>query len=375
MKILVAGGGTGGHVYPAIAIMEELSRQKDETQIAYIGTKRGIEARILPSYPKIHFYKIHIRGFARRRLFQNLGAILLLTFAVAETLRIILRFRPQLIIGMGGYASFPAVFLGSLLKKPLGISTVIHEQNIEAGLANRFLYPFVDEVLVSYQHSKRYFPRAKRIVITGNPIRKEFLLTKRETSIYHRFGLDPEKKTVLVFGGSHGAAILTQAVMRAREKLSKSEQIQILLITGNKAKERSINKEFSSPGVNNLVVFRYIDRMSDAFAIADLIVSRAGATTLAEITSCGKPALLVPWGKAANEHQWKNARYLESRNACAVVAEKDMTSLAFLTYIKETVMNKEKLIQMAQNSWQLGRRQASTTILGEIRTLLEGAQT
>ncbi len=375
MKILIAGGGTGGHVYPAIAIMEELSRQEDKTEIAYIGTKRGIEARILPSYPKIHFYPIHIRGLARGRLFQNLGALLLLTLALADALRIVLRFRPQLIIGMGGYASFPAVFLGSLLKKPLGVSTVIHEQNVEAGLANRFLYPFVDEVLVSYQCSKRYFPRAKKIVTTGNPIRKEFLLTKRETSIYHRFGLDPEKKTVLVFGGSHGAAILTQAVMRAREGLSKSEQIQILLITGNKATERSIEEEFGNARVNNLVVFRYIDRMSDAFAIADLIVSRAGATTLAEITSCGKPALLIPWGEAANGHQWKNAHYLESRNACAIVAEKDMTNLPFLTHIKETVMNKEKLIQMAQNSWQLGQRQASTAILGEIRTLLEGAQT
>jgi UDP-N-acetylglucosamine--N-acetylmuramyl-(pentapeptide) pyrophosphoryl-undecaprenol N-acetylglucosamine transferase len=375
MRVLIAGGGTGGHFYPALAVMEELSQREPGARLAYIGTRRGIEGRILPSYPWIRFFPIHARGLERGNLWQNLYAILLLFLAFLETFSAIVRFRPQIIIGMGGYASFPAVLLGSLLGRVISIRTVIHEQNAIAGLTNRILAPFVDKVLVSYPQSKASFSRARRVVVTGNPIRKEFLLAKRTADTYKRFDLDPDKQTVLVFGGSHGSAALTIAIVQAKGSISKSERLQVLLVTGKSGEKRVIREEFNRAGVHNIVVRQYIEKMGEAFAVADLVVSRAGATTLAEITSCGKPALLVPWGGAAGGHQWENARTLREENACALVNEADILEHGLVKLICQMVGDREALTQMAHNSMRMGKRQATTLILGEIMTLAEGAQT
>lgn len=375
MRVLIAGGGTGGHFYPALAVMEEFSQREPGARLAYIGTRHGIEGRILPSYPWIRFFPIHARGLERGNPWQNLYAIALLSLAFLETFIAIVRFRPQIIIGMGGYASFPVVLLGSLLGRVIPIRTVIHEQNAIAGLTNRILAPFVDKVLVSYSQSKASFPRALRIAVTGNPIRKEFLLAKRTAEAYQRFDLDPDKQTVLVFGGSHGSAVLTTAIIRAKESIAKSERLQVLLVTGKSGEERAIREEFNRAGVHNIVVRQYIERMGEAFAVADLVVSRAGATTLAEITSCGKPALLVPWGGAAGGHQWENARVLREEKACALVNEADILDHGLVELICQMVGDREALTRMAHNSMRMGKRQATTLILGEIMTLVEGART
>jgi len=375
IRVLIAGGGTGGHFYPALAVMEELSQREPGARLAYIGTRRGIEGRILPSYPWISFFPIHARGLERGNLWQNLYAIALLFLAFLETFIAIVRFRPQIIIGMGGYASFPAVLLGSLLGRVIPVRTVIHEQNAIAGLTNRLLAPFVDKVLVSYPQSKVSFPRARRIAVTGNPIRKEFLLAKRTAEAYRRFDLDPNKQTVLVFGGSHGSATLTTAIIQAKGSIAKSERMQILLVTGKSGEERVIREEFNRAGVHNIVVRQYIKRMGEAFAVADLVVSRAGATTLAEITSCGKPALLVPWGGAAGGHQWENARVLRQEKACTLMNEADILEHGLVELICRMVGDREALTRMAHNSMRMGKRQATTLILGEIMTLAEGART
>ena len=375
MRVLIAGGGTGGHFYPALAVMEEFSQREPGARLAYIGTHHGIEGRILPSYPWIRFFPIHARGLERGNLWQNLYAIALLSLAFLETFIAIVRFRPQIIIGMGGYASFPVVLLGSLLGRVIPIRTVIHEQNAIAGLTNRILAPFVDKVLVSYSQSKASFPRARRIAVTGNPIRKEFLLAKRTAEAYQQFDLDPDKQTVLVFGGSHGSAALTTAIIRAKGSIAKSESMQVLLVTGKSGEERAIREEFNRAGVHNIVVRQYIERMGEAFAVADLVVSRAGATTLAEITSCGKPALLVPWGGAAGGHQWENARVLREEKACALVNEADILEHGLAELICQMVGDREALTRMAHNSMRMGKRQATTLILGEIMTLVEGART
>lgn len=375
MRVLIAGGGTGGHFYPALAVMEEFSQREPGARLAYIGTRHGIEGRILPSYPWIRFFPIHARGLERGNFWQNLYAIALLSLAFVETFIAIVRFRPQIIIGMGGYASFPVVLLGSLLGRVIPVRTVIHEQNAIAGLTNRILAPFVDKVLVSYSQSKASFSCARRIAVTGNPIRKEFLLAKRTTEAYQRFDLDPDKQTVLIFGGSHGSAALTTAIIRAKGSIAKSERLQVLLVTGKSGEERAIREEFNRAGVHNIVVRQYIERMGEAFAVADLVVSRAGATTLAEITSCGKPALLVPWGGAAGGHQWENARVLREEKACALVNEADILEHGLAELICQMVGDREALTRMAHNSMRMGKRQATTLILGEIMTLVEGART
>jgi len=374
MRVLIAGGGTGGHVYPALAIMDGLLRSEPNVKLAYVGTRRGLEARILPTYSAIRFFRIHVRGLERHRPLQNLCSLLLLALGLAETLLLLLHFRPHIIIGMGGYASFPALLLGSLVGKVLPVRTLIHEQNVAAGLTNRLLAPFVDKVLISYPQSKRYFRRARQVVVTGNPIRRKFHLAKRSVALYRKFGLVPQRTTVLVFAGSHGSGMFTNAVLRVKGTIGENEAIQVLLITGETGEEHAVRIELLQAGVTNVVVRSYVDRMDEAFALADLIVSRAGASSLAEITSCGKPALLIPWEDAADGHQRENARVLEEQEACVLIEEKDFVKLSLATLIREIVEDEQRLLQIGKNSMRLGRRQATKSILGEITALAREGQ-
>jgi len=375
MRVLIAGGGTGGHFYPALAVMEEFAKHKRGVKLAYVGTRHGIEARILPSYPWISFFPIHVRGLERGNIPQNVRALSLLAISFMEALIVLLRFRPQVVIGMGGYASFPAVLLASVLGRILPIRTVIHEQNAVAGLTNRILARFVDKVLISYPQTRQQLASTRNIVTTGNPIRSEFLLAKRTRSAYERFGLSPDKRTVLVFGGSNGSLALTNAIRKAREQIARNKDMQVLLVTGESVDTSVIESEFSAAGVTNIVLKRYIKRMGEAFAIADLIVSRAGATTLAEITSCGKPAVLIPWGGAADGHQWENARVLNDEQACTIVGENDMLDKRLARLIELMVKDEQGLNLMAQNSMRMGCRHAAASMLGEIMVLVEGART
>ncbi len=375
MRVLIAGGGTGGHFYPALAVMEEFAKRKNGVELAYVGTKRGIEARILPSYPWISFFPIHVRGLQRGNAVQNMYALSLLVVSFMEMLIVLLRFRPQVVIGMGGYASFPAVFLSSLLGKTFPMRTVIHEQNAVAGLTNRILARFVDKVLISYPQTRDQLASARNIVTTGNPIRSEFLLAKRTRAAYKRFGLSPEKRTVLVFGGSHGSLAITNAIRKARSEIARNKDMQVLLVTGESIDTSIIQLELASAGITNIVVRRYIERMGEAFAIADLIVSRAGATTLAEITSCGKPAVLIPWGGASDGHQWENARVLNDERACTIVGENDILGRRLARLIEQMVKDEQGLSLMAQNSMRMGSRHAAASMLGEIMVLVEGAHT
>ena len=369
MRVLIAGGGTGGHVYPALAITDALLRSEPTVTLAYVGTRRGLEARILPTNSAIRFFRIHARGLNRQRPLKTLWALLLLALGLTETLVVLLRFRPHVIIGMGGYASFPALLLGSLAGKVLPVRTLIHEQNVAAGLTNRLLGPFVDKVLISYPQSQRFFRRAKRVIVTGNPIRKEFHLARRSEALYRKFGLASRRRTVLVFGGSNGSRVFTDAVLRAKETIAENEALQVLLVTGKSGDERAVREELLRAGATNVVVCSYVDRMDEAFALADLIVCRAGASSLAEITSCGKPALLIPWDGAADGHQRENARVLEEQEACVLIEEKDFTKLSLAALIREIVEDKERLLRIGNNSMQLGRRQATMSFLGEITTL------
>ena len=373
MRVLVAGGGTGGHFYPALAVMEELIRRHPEVNVAYVGTRRGIEARILPSYPWIKFYPIHVRGLGRGSYIQNARSLLLLVVAFIETTWVFIRFRPHLVVGMGGYASFPPTFLGAVLGKFFRIRTVIHEQNLTAGLTNRVLARFVDKVLLSYPQTKQELPRVRQVVVTGNPIREEFLRAQRTPETYQRFGLDPERKTVLVFGGSRGSSALINALLTAGNRLANDDQLQVLLVTGDAEDENAIRTAFAAAGVTNVHVHRYIDRMGEAFAIADLIVSRAGATTLAEITSCGKPALLVPWRGAADDHQRKNAYYLKQVHGCAVAEEQEVAENGLVKLIEEMIGDEQQLSQLARNAARIGRRHAVNLILGELESLAREA--
>jgi len=374
MRVLIAGGGTGGHFYPAFAVMEEL-RGHAGTELAYVGTRRGIEVRLLPSYEWVRFFPTCVCGLERGRPWQNVRALFVLLWALVEAATILLRFRPHVVIGMGGYASFPAVWLSSLLGRVAGIRTVIHEQNAVVGLANRILSRSADAVLLSYPGSRGCIPHAKRVVVTGNPIRRQFLGARRSTDLYRRFGLDPTRRTALVFGGSQGSRALTDAVLCAKREIGKMRGLQVLLVIGRAGDEEDVRAELAAAGVWNIGTTSYIERMGDAFALADLVVCRAGATTLAEVTSCGKAALVIPWEQAADGHQRRNAAYLQQQEACVIADEAVIAERGLGDLIGTMLTDTERLNRMARNSAHLGKRYAASRILGEIHALTGEART
>ena len=370
MRVLVAGGGTGGHFYPALTIVEGIRHRYPKAAIGYVGTRNGIEAEVLPETPWVRFFPVRVRGLHPRGGWRNVAVMLQLVIGFVQTFGVLVRFRPNVVIGVGGHSSFPPVLLASLLGRVLPIRTMIHEQNVIGGLANRWLSRFVDLVLVSFEESKRSFPDAKRVVVSGNPIREEFLHVKRSDALYRSFGLDPRCRTILVFGGSRGAGEITEQILYGRHAIAGIEGLQILLATGDPKTAETIRDAMAAAAVTNVVVTPYIEEMAAAFAIADLVVCRSGATSLAEITGCGKPSLLVPWRGAADDHQWKNARLLEAENACALADEEVIVRHELVDRILDLIQDELALARLATNAARLGKRQAGSLIQGEIRTLM-----
>jgi len=373
MRILFAGGGTGGHVYPAIAMIDEIRRRDPAIEIGYVGTRRGLEARILPGRSDVRFFPIHVCGLRRRRPLAALRTLVQLGLALIETIVVLVRFRPQIVVGVGGHSSFPPLLLASGLGRILPIRTMIHEQNVIGGLANRLLSPFVDVVMVSFAESRASFPSARRFVVTGNPIREEMLHVKRTDEAYHFFGLDPKRRTILVFGGSRGSDEITEQIRLGKGGIAADHEIQILLITGDETRTHVLQGEMHAANVHNVVVETYVERMGHAFAVADLVVCRAGATSLAEITACGKASLLVPWRDAADDHQWRNALAFQAEGACTVVDEDVIAQHGLVGFMQELADDEAALARLAKNARQSGRRNARMAILGEIQTLMRGA--
>ena len=374
MRVLFAGGGTGGHVYPALAMIDELRRWDPDVEVGYVGTRRGLEAQILPRRQDVRFFPIHVRGRSRGRFMSAVRTLLCLALAMIETIGVLIRFRPQAVVGVGGHSSFPPLFLAALLGQVLPIRTMIHEQNVIGGLANRVLSRFVDLVMTSFDETEASFPNARRLVVTGNPVREELLHVKRTDAAYALFGLAPARRTILIYGGSKGSAEITEQIGIGKHSIAASRGLQILLITGDARRTAVLRKEMCAAGAVNVVIETYVDRMGDAFAVADLVVCRAGATSLAEITACGKASLLVPWRDAADDHQWANALVFRDEGACTVAGEDVIVRHGLVRLIQELAYDAEALARMADSARRHGRRDARAAILGEMQTLMRGAR-
>jgi UDP-N-acetylglucosamine--N-acetylmuramyl-(pentapeptide) pyrophosphoryl-undecaprenol N-acetylglucosamine transferase len=374
MRVLFAGGGTGGHVYPALAMIDETLRRYPKAVIGYVGTRRGLEGRLLPGRADVRFYSIHVRGLERKGPLSTLGTLFWLVVSCVESLAILIRFRPELVLGVGGHSSFPPVFAAALLGRFVPVRTAIHEQNVVGGLANRILSRFVDLVMLSFEESRRSFPRARRLKVTGNPIREELLHVKRTEDAYRQFGLDPGRRTILVFGGSNGSEEITEQIRAGRQGIAASPDLQVLLITGDARRTAQLRREMREVGASNVVVETYVEQMGAAFAAADLVVCRAGATSLAEITACGKASLLVPWRGAADDHQWRNAMAFRDEGACSIAEERAIVEQGLVRLIQELADDEVRLARLSRNARRAGRPEAKAAVLGEIRSLLRGAR-
>jgi UDP-N-acetylglucosamine--N-acetylmuramyl-(pentapeptide) pyrophosphoryl-undecaprenol N-acetylglucosamine transferase len=363
LRVIIAGGGTGGHVYPALAVAEELRRADPLADILFLGTARGLEARVIPARGYA-FTLVQARGFPRAVSFSALASLLDIARGFVQTLGIVRRSRPDVVLGTGGYVSAPLVLASALLARPI----VVQEQNAIPGVANRLLGRLAREVHVAFPGAARYFDAA-RVQLSGNPLRHDVTRGDRRRAAA-RFGFDADRTTVLVFGGSLGARSINGAVASAARLLATPPRAdaQFLVQTGE-AMEEEVARACRDAGLHAYVA-AYLEDMGDAYAIADLAVCRAGAMTLAELAACGLPAILVPYPYAAHGHQSANAAWFAEQGAAEVIADGELTGERFDAAVRALLAQPEKRRAMAERVRTLARPDAASEI---VRSLYRAA--
>lgn len=356
MKLLLAGGGTGGHLFPAVALGQLLVGQEPDAKILFVGTKRGIEYRLLPQL-KLPLETVDMVGVVGRGWRGKLEMVPKLIRSLFQSWRILRSFKPDLVVGFGGYASVPVLLAAKTLRVPY----LIHEQNAVPGLSNKLLARGAALICVSYAESQRYF-QLNKTRLTGNPLRQ---------------GLDqvaeylPVPGQVLVFGGSRGARAINEAVVNCLpELLSWPDPPQILHQTGDED-FAAVSRAYAAAGYERATVVPFIDDMAGAYAQSCLVVCRAGATTLAELTVCGRPAVLIPFPHAAGDHQSANARAVENAGAAVVLPQSDLTPLRLATELRILLEDRTQLQLMAERGRSIALPDASRKILEECRRLVK----
>jgi UDP-N-acetylglucosamine--N-acetylmuramyl-(pentapeptide) pyrophosphoryl-undecaprenol N-acetylglucosamine transferase len=350
VKVIIAGGGTGGHLFPGIAIAEEFLQRNRDVRILFVGTDKGIEKKVLGEMGFL-LQTIDIEGIKGKKWSNALDALLRVPRSMIQSYRIIRSFSPALVVGVGGYASGPVVLTARLL----GIPTAIAEQNALPGLTNRILGKMVDRIFVSFAQTKQYF-QAHKVMMSGNPIRQRFFTeAKRPERRNHPF-------TLLVFGGSQGARAINRAVLEALDDMEPlRDHLQIIHQTGSKDRD-AVAKAYEAKGVT-AEVLPFIMDMAAAYQRADLLVCRAGATSIAEITAAGKAAILIPFPFAVEDHQTKNAEVLVQAGAAEMIPEKDLTGERLAAAVKGYYDNPPSIREMERRSAGMGNVRAAADIV------------
>lgn len=364
MKVIVSGGGTGGHIYPALSIIHEIKKQEPNAEFLYIGTRKGLEFEIVQK-EGIPFKAIDITGFKRSLSVDNIKTIIRFLRANQKAKRMIKSFQPDVVIGTGGYVCGPVVYAAAKLHIP----TFIHEQNSVPGLTNKFLSRYVDKIFVQFQESVNMFPKEKTIVV-GNP-RASVVVGADGDKGRQSLMIPKEKKIALIVGGSRGARPINEAVLSMLSEL-KNREYHVVYVTGtvhyDKVKEEIDRME----DVDNVTVVPFIHNMQEVLNSIHLIVSRAGATTLAEISVLGIPSILIPSPYVTNNHQEKNARALEQHQAAVVLLEQELTGERLLDEMDCIMLNKDVWETMHKASEKLGKKEAGFTIYKVMKEYVKG---
>lgn len=348
-RFLFAGGGTGGHLYPAIAVADEIKKLKPESQIIFVGTKSKIEGRVVPKLG-YEFKSIWIKGFARKFNLENLLFPIKLFVSLVQSLIISFRFRPKVAIGSGGYVAGPAIWGASVL----GAKVILMESNSYPGVTTRLLERYADEVHITFNDSKKYLRQFEKIKVTGNPVRPELgSSTKEEAKKF--FGLNETKTTVLVLGGSLGAASINEAVAGCVEELEK-KSLQIIWQTG-----KNYYPKYKSINFDSVKILDFIEDMNKAYSACDVLVARAGATTIAELTVLGIPSILIPSPHVAENHQYFNAKSLADNNAAVLIADSD-AKIILKDKILEVTADKNLQKSLSENAKRISKPDAANVI-------------
>ncbi len=355
MRLLLAGGGTGGHLFPAVALAEQLRMEDPESEILFVGTDRGLEYRMLPELGW-SLRTVDMSGFAGLGLAARGKALVKLAGSFMQSRQILKEFKPDVVVGVGSYASVPVLLAANSLRLP----TVIHEQNAWPGLANRCLGRWARRICLSFAAADRAFHHGAT-TLTGNPVRKAMEACPDITF---------EKPCLLVFGGSHGSRAINQALIAATPLLNGwRDRLRIVHQTGEQDYEE-VSQAYADQGWPDRNVESFIRDMASTYAAATLVVCRAGATTLAELTACGRPAILIPYPHAAGGHQSSNARALAAKGAALMFEEKDLVPAQLASVINDLLQDRTTLQRMASTAKSMTRPGAAARILAECRAVI-----
>ncbi|KAF1297151.1 undecaprenyldiphospho-muramoylpentapeptide beta-N-acetylglucosaminyltransferase [Enterococcus sp. JM4C] len=361
MKVLVTGGGTGGHIYPALAFVDYVKKVEPDAEFMYVGAKRGLENKIVPQRD-LPFETIEIQGFKRSLSLANVKTVHLFIKSVFTAKKILKNFQPDVVIGTGGYVSGAVVYAAA----KMGIPTIIHEQNSVPGITNKFLSKYVTRVATSFSGVSNYFPKEK-VTLVGNP-RAQEVVTAQKSTILSNYDLDPEQPTVLIFGGSQGALKINEAVVEALADFSKKEY-QVLYASGERY-YTAVSEKSQQLEAKNISVQPYIHDMAEVMVNSTLLVGRAGATSIAEFTALGLPAILIPSPYVTNDHQTKNAQSLVEAGAVEMIADTELTGAKLVSLIDLIMDNPAKQKTMAAASKTQGIPDAAERLYNMVKEII-----
>ena len=362
MRVIMTGGGTGGHIYPAIAIADEIKKRYPDAEILFVGAERGLEKTLVPKRG-YEIRLITVEGFDRKNIARNAGVVCKLMKGKREAAGIIRHFEPDFVVGTGGYASAPTVKAAQKLKIP----TFVHEQNAYPGVTNKLLEKGVRKVFLGFGRAAEYFKDQDKLVVTGNPVRDEFRDRDR-TEARRALGYGDDSFVVLAFGGSQGAGRINKAMVSVIKEVSGRSDIDIVLGAGSYYYEAildSFREEGFDPG-DNIRIIEYIDDMATYLAAADLVVSRSGALTVAETTVSGRPAIFIPSPMVTGNHQYYNALAVAEAGGAILIEEKDLEDDGLIEEILRLKDDPETLKRMAEASLRCGPGRATEMICDTI---------
>ena len=357
MKIVITAGGTGGHIFPALAVIEKLQKEDKTLELLYIGTTDRMEKDLIPK-KNIPYVGLKMLGLNRHNPFKNIEVMKTYYRAVKKAKEELQKFKPDIVIGFGGYIEAPVIYAASKLK----IKTIIHEQNSIPGVSNKFLARYVDKILVSFKESEKYFPKEKT-VYTGNP-RSEQIKTINPLS-KETLGFKKDLPLIIIVMGSLGSLTMTNKLKDIITSF-KNKKYQVLLITGNNYYDSY--KDIKIP--SNVKIVPFLDNLISYMKDSALIVTRSGASTIAEITSIGLPAIMVPSPYVTNNHQMMNAKALENDGACKIIEEDNFSKETLIPLIDELINNKEELKKMSKAMLKRSKSDSASLIYKEIIKLV-----
>ncbi len=375
IRIIISGGGTGGHIFPAISIANAIKALHPDADILFVGAEGRMEMQRVPD-AGYRIIGLPIAGFDRKNMFRNIGVLFKIVRSQLKAYSIIKAFRPQVAVGVGGYASGPLLKTAAMM----GIPTLIQEQNSYAGVTNKLLAKRAKKICVAYEGMERFFP-ASKIVLTGNPVRQNLLSDRpsRQDAL-KSFGLNPAKKTILLLGGSLGARTLNHTMLKALETIDSHSDIQFIWQTGKiyidrvrEALSAYTGEDVHLPdiaSIPNLYVTDFIKSMDKAYAAADLVISRAGAGSISEFCLLGMPVILVPSPNVAEDHQTKNAMALVRKNAAICIKDSEAVDSLVRTAIA-TVKNDGQLAELSGNIAALAKPDAADVIARQVLDLIK----